>query len=102
MASAIDIHTHIMPPRWDDFAERYAPDGWPHAVLHDACSATIMLGRRHFRDVDDRCFTASRRLEDMDRLEIDRQLLSPIPVMFCLGRTGTHGRIGTHSQCVHR
>jgi aminocarboxymuconate-semialdehyde decarboxylase len=83
MLLSIDVHTHLMPPRWDEFAKRYAPDGWPHSVQHDACSATIMLGERKFRDVDDRSFSPARRLEDMDRLGIGRQLLSPIPVMFC-------------------
>jgi aminocarboxymuconate-semialdehyde decarboxylase len=80
---AIDMHTHIMPPAWEDFARRYAADGWPHAVSHDPCSASIMVGSRHFRDVDDRCFVPARRIADMDRLGIDRQLLSPIPIMFC-------------------
>lgn len=83
MAISIDMHTHVMPPKWEAFAERYAADGWPHAIGHDACSATIMLGDKHFRDVDDRCFSPARRIEDMDKLGIGRQLLSPIPVMFC-------------------
>lgn len=83
MTQAIDMHTHIMPPAWDDFAGRDAIDGWPHAVLHDPCSASIMLGARRFRDVDDRCFVPARRIADMDRLGIGRQLLSPIPIMFC-------------------
>jgi len=83
MAQSIDMHTHIMPPAWEDFAQRYAAEDWPHAIVHDACSATIMLGERHFRDVDDRTFVPARRIADMDRLGIGRQMLSPIPVMFC-------------------
>ncbi len=83
LATAIDIHTHIMPPTWDDFARKYAPSGWPHTVVHDACSATIFLGERKFRDVDDRTFVPQRRIADMAALGIARQLLMPIPVMFC-------------------
>lgn len=79
---SIDMHTHIMPPAWEAFAQRYAPEGWPHSIVHDACSATIMLGQKHFRDVDDRSFVPARRIADMDRLQIAKQLLSPIPVMF--------------------
>jgi aminocarboxymuconate-semialdehyde decarboxylase len=100
MAQSIDIHTHIMPPAWEEFAKRYAPDGWPHTIVHDACSATIMLGERHFRDVDDRTFVAMRRIADMDRLGIAKQLLSPIPVMFCYWgdpeRTAELARLHNH------
>ena len=83
MAESIDVHTHIMPPAWEDFAQRYAAEGWPHTIRHDACSAAIMLGGKHFRDVDDRSFSPERRIADMDRLGIAAQLLMPIPVMFC-------------------
>jgi aminocarboxymuconate-semialdehyde decarboxylase len=83
MASTIDIHTHIMPPGWDELRLAEAAGGWPHAIVHDACSATILTGEKRFRDVDDRSFVPARRLADMDALGIDKQLLSPIPVMFC-------------------
>src|SRR5262249_59000873 len=42
-----------------------------------------MTGDQFFREVDDRSWSPSRRIEDMDRLGIDRQVLSPPPVMFC-------------------
>jgi aminocarboxymuconate-semialdehyde decarboxylase len=42
-----------------------------------------MTGEQFFRDVDDRSWSPARRIEDMDRLGIDRQILSPPPVMFC-------------------
>ncbi len=79
----IDLHTHIVPERWEDFAARYGGGRWPRLVHHDACRATIMTGEQFFRDVDDRSFRPERRIEDMDRLGIDRQALSPPPVMFC-------------------
>jgi aminocarboxymuconate-semialdehyde decarboxylase len=83
VASTIDIHTHIMPPGWDELKLAEVGGGWPHALLHDACSATIMTGEKRFRDVDDRSFVPARRIADMDAHGIDKQLLSPIPVMFC-------------------
>src|SRR5262249_3201000 len=48
-----------------------------------ACAACIMLGDREFREVTDQCFAPMRRIADMDRERIGRQLLSPIPVLFC-------------------
>ena len=79
----VDLHTHVVPPRWDDWAARFGGGQWPRLVVKDACRATIMTGDRFFRDIDDRSWDPTRRLEDMDRLGIDVQALSPPPVMFC-------------------
>jgi aminocarboxymuconate-semialdehyde decarboxylase len=79
----IDLHTHIVPEGWEDWATRYGGGQWPRLLRHDACRGTILTGSQFFRDVDDRSWSPPRRLEDMDRLGIDRQVLSPPPVMFC-------------------
>ncbi len=79
----IDLHTHVIPPRWEDWAARFGGGKWPRLVVEDACHATIMTGDQFFRDIDDRSWDATRRLEDMDRLGIEMQALSPPPVMFC-------------------
>src|SRR5918996_1542455 len=79
----IDLHTHVVPPRWEDFAARYGGGQWPRLEPRDGCRATIMTGDKFFRDVDDRSWSPERRIEDMDRLGIDRQALSPPPVMLC-------------------
>ena len=42
-----------------------------------------MTGDQFFRDIDDRSWSPERRIEDMDRLGIDHQALSPPPIMFC-------------------
>lgn len=80
---AIDVHTHIMPPKWEDLGSRFGIAGWPWVKQHSWCAATIMLGRREFRHVTDQCFAPVRRLSDMNAEHIGRQLLSPIPVLFC-------------------
>jgi aminocarboxymuconate-semialdehyde decarboxylase len=79
----VDVHTHIVPEGWEDWAARFGGERWPRLVRHDACRATIMTGAQFFRDIDDRSWSPARRIEDMDRLGIDRQALSPPPVMFC-------------------
>jgi aminocarboxymuconate-semialdehyde decarboxylase len=81
--AAIDIHTHILPPGWDDWAQRYGVSGWPSCRLHDACSATIYLGEKEFRKVDDRAFSPARRIADMDAERIGLQMISPVPVTLC-------------------
>ena len=79
----IDLHTHVVPPRWEDFAARYGGGRWPRLEPKDACHATIMTGDQFFRAIDDRSWSPERRIEDMDRLGIDRQALSPPPIMLC-------------------
>lgn len=80
----IDLHTHGIPPDVPAFAARYAGD-WPSLVHREGCQATIMLGGRHFRDVDDRCWDPARRCEDMDAEGVAAQVVSPIPVTFRYG-----------------
>jgi aminocarboxymuconate-semialdehyde decarboxylase len=79
----IDVHTHVVPERWEDWASRFGGGKWPRLVRKDACRATIMTGDQFFRDIDHRSWDAGRRIEDMDRLGVDVQALSPPPVMFC-------------------
>jgi aminocarboxymuconate-semialdehyde decarboxylase len=79
----IDLHTHVVPPAWDDWAAKYGGAKWPRLVRRDAERATMMTGAEFFRDIDHRSWSAERRLEDMDRLGITVQALSPPPVMFC-------------------
>ena len=81
--AAIDIHTHILPPGWDDWARRYGVQGWPSCRLHDACNATIYLGEKEFRRVDERAFLPARRIADMQAERIGLQMISPVPVMLC-------------------
>jgi aminocarboxymuconate-semialdehyde decarboxylase len=81
--ATIDVHTHLIPPGWEDWATKFGGDRWPRLVEHDTCRATIMTGEAFFRDVDDRSWSPIRRIEDMDRLGIACQALSPPPVMFC-------------------
>ena len=81
--AAIDIHTHILPPGWDDWAQRFGVSGWPSCRLHDACNATIYLGEKEFRRVDERAFLPARRIADMEAERIGLQMISPVPVMLC-------------------
>ena len=78
----IDVHAHIVPPRWEDLRARYRGD-WPRIVHDRPGCATLMKGDQFFRAVTDQLFDSARRIADMDRLGVDRQLLSPPPDMFC-------------------
>jgi len=47
----------------------------------EACrtKAQVLMGRRPFRAIDDRSWSPSRRVEDMDRDGVAAQVLSPMP-----------------------
>ncbi len=52
----------------------------------EAGKAMLMLGDRDFRPVYDACWSASRRLEEMDRDGIDLQVISATPILFAYDR----------------
>lgn len=80
----IDIHTHLVPQRWEDYSSRLGVKGWPWLKRHDCgAKATIMLGDEEFRIETDRLWTVEGRLADMEREGISRQMLSPMPIMWC-------------------
>jgi aminocarboxymuconate-semialdehyde decarboxylase len=79
----IDMHTHIIPPSWPDWAARYGGGPWPHLVAQDKGVCMLMIGDKPFLPLDERFWSGARRVADMNRLELDVQVLSPIPVMTC-------------------
>jgi aminocarboxymuconate-semialdehyde decarboxylase len=83
LPQTIDVHTHILPPGWEDLGARFKIAGWPGLKMHSSCDATIMLGDRVYRKITDQCFAPGRRISDMDREGIGRQLISPVPVLLC-------------------
>jgi aminocarboxymuconate-semialdehyde decarboxylase len=78
----IDIHTHILPRAWPDLDEKYGYGGFVRLEHCDECSARMMIGNRHFRDVGDNVWNPERRLEEMDTAGVTMQVLSTVPVMF--------------------
>lgn len=77
----IDLHTHFLPPQWEDWASKYGGDRWVRLEHLDACSANMMIKDRVFRRITDQCWSPERRMEDMAGLGIDVQVISPVPVM---------------------
>ncbi len=78
----IDVHAHITPENWDDMRRRF-PGDWPR-IRHDGPGcATLFRGDTPFRAVTDTLWDPARRIADMERTHVDRQLLSPPPDLFC-------------------
>lgn len=77
----IDFHTHVIPTL-PDFAERYGDPRWPSLVVDGAVGRLFRDGRV-VRTVPASSWSPGHRIEDMNRVGIDRQVLSPLPPLLC-------------------
>lgn len=78
----VDVHSHAIPPDLAEPAGAEAYGRWP-SVARQGGEAKILVGGRAFRAVDSRCWSARRRIEDLDAAGVDVQVVSPVPVTFC-------------------
>ena len=78
----IDIHTHIIPEHIPDFTKKFGYGDFMSLEHHKPCCARMMRGKTFFREIEENCWSAEKRLEDCARHEVHIQVLSTIPVMF--------------------
>ena len=76
----IDVHSHIVPSELPGDPTGGAIAAWPRVVCA-ACGtkAQVYMGKRMFREIDERSWSPDRRVEDMDRDGVAAQALSPMP-----------------------
>lgn len=82
----IDIHSHFLPYTWPDLAEKYGTPDWPWMRHSEAGKAMLMMGEKEFRPVYDACWSAGRRIEELDRYGVDLQVISATPILFAYER----------------
>ena len=77
----IDIHTHIMPEKMPNWTKKFGYGEFIH-LEHRSCGACMMKGDDIFRVVEENCYKPVARISDMDQTNVDKQVLSTIPVLF--------------------
>lgn len=78
----IDIHTHILPEHIPQWKERFGYGGFIHLEHHKPCCARMMMDNKFFREIEDNCWSAEKRMQECNHHHVDVQVLSTVPVMF--------------------
>lgn len=79
--SVVDLHAHFMPSDLPDLAAETGDVRWPKLWTDPGgASGHVLRGSTVFRVVRRPCWDAAARIEEMDRLGVDIQVISPMPV----------------------
>ena len=85
----VDVHSHFVPPTVGrvDAGE----PGWPRVVA-DGDSWSIVADSRVLRRIDETYFLISARLDQLDEIGIDFQIVSALPLYIAAALRGAEGR----------
>lgn len=76
-----DVHAHVFPADLPDFATRFGEPHWPSLVRPPGDTARIMQDGEVYRPIDESYWRLEPRLRWMDGVGVDRQIVSPLPVL---------------------
>jgi aminocarboxymuconate-semialdehyde decarboxylase len=81
-APKIDMHTHILPQKLPNFADKFGYGEWVWLENHLPDFARMMKGDSFFREIGKNCWDAQVRIEEYQTYQTPVQVVCTIPVMF--------------------
>jgi aminocarboxymuconate-semialdehyde decarboxylase len=87
MEQVVDFHTHYIPAT----VTKFEADGCTRLEIETPTCGQMYEKGKHYRTIDERCWDAQRRVNDMDERGIARQVISPIPVTNSYASTPDNG-----------
>lgn len=75
----IDIHTHVIPHDFPAYLGKRLDAPWPTMAQAQPCHRHVMISGKVYRTVPQPSWDMARRRNDMDRIGVDRHVLSPMP-----------------------
>lgn len=76
------MHTHLIPEKLPDFAEKFGYGDFIHLVHHRPGFAKMMKGEKFFREIEANCWDAQLRIDEYASHHTQVQVVCTIPVMF--------------------
>lgn len=93
----IDIHNHILPKKVPNFKDKFGYGGFIQLIPKENGYADMVRDDgKFFRAVEPNCMDIEVRLEEMDKFNVDVQVLSTVPVMFSEWAKPEHTREVNH------
>jgi aminocarboxymuconate-semialdehyde decarboxylase len=78
----IDMHTHLLPEKLPNFADKFGYGDFIHLEHHRPGYARMMKGSTFFREIERNCWDPEIRIEEYMRHRTPVQVVCTIPVMF--------------------
>ncbi|MBI2739966.1 MAG: amidohydrolase [Rhodospirillales bacterium] len=76
---AVDVHTHVVPSSLPDPRADFGDIPWPSVTHTRPCHAEVIIRGKNYRSIEDGCWHVGRRVEQMTRMKVGVQVLSPMP-----------------------
>jgi aminocarboxymuconate-semialdehyde decarboxylase len=78
----IDTHTHIIPKKLPNWAEKFGYGDFIYLQHHKKGFAKMMRGNQFFREIKENAWNPMLRIEEYARFNTQVQVVCTIPVMF--------------------